>query len=72
MAAAPPARQPSTATGTPAAIPRATLPPCPQATKGRDSISFYTLPEYEEWREAHNTRGWSIKYYKVGRWGWGG
>lgn len=36
-----------------------------QATKGRESISFYTLPEYEEWKESNNTRGWTIKYYKV-------
>lgn len=41
------------------------LLPCMQATKGKESISFYTLPEYEEWRESHNTRGWTIKYYKV-------
>lgn len=37
-----------------------------QATKGRETLSFYTMPEYEEWKETHNTRGWSIKYYKVG------
>lgn len=37
-----------------------------QATKGREALSFYTIPEYEEWKETHNTRGWSIKYYKVG------
>lgn len=36
-----------------------------QATKGRESISFYTLPEYETWREnIKNPRGWKIKYYK--------
>jgi len=48
-----------------------------QATKGKQSISFYTMPEYEEWKENNSTRGWSIKYYKVGPswaglrgWGW--
>ena len=35
-----------------------------QATKGKESISFYSMPEYEEWKERHSTRGWSIKYYK--------
>lgn len=29
------------------------------------SRTFYTLPEYEAWREAHNhERGWENKYYK--------
>ena len=34
--------------------------------KGRDSISFYTLPEYDNWKEARggSVRGWKIKYYK--------
>lgn len=27
-------------------------------------MTFYTLPEYEQWKENTNTRGWSIKYYK--------
>ena len=36
-----------------------------QATKGKESISFYTLPEYEEWKDRTNLRGWNIKYYKV-------
>lgn len=35
-----------------------------QATKGKETITFYTLPEYEAWKEGTNTRGWSIKYYK--------
>lgn len=30
--------------------------------------SFYTMPEYEAWREGlTTTTGWDIKYYKV--WG---
>ncbi|KAL4420378.1 hypothetical protein ABPG77_002318 [Micractinium sp. CCAP 211/92] len=40
------------------------ITPIIKATKGNQSISFYTLPEYEEWRERNNTRGWTIKYYK--------
>lgn len=35
-----------------------------QATKGKETLSFYTLPEYEEWAESINTSGWRIKYYK--------
>jgi hypothetical protein len=49
--------------------------PPPQAKKGGRSQVFYTLPEYEAWREslgAAGTAGWDIKYYKggagVGRW----
>lgn len=39
-----------------------------QARKGRQTLSFYTLPEYEEWKDnlpGGSTRGWDIKYYKV-------
>jgi len=33
--------------------------------KGRNAISFYTLPEYERWKEENNDgKGWKIKYYK--------
>ena len=34
-----------------------------QATKGRQVLAFYSLPEYEAWKEAAGP-GWSIKYYK--------
>lgn len=34
-----------------------------QATKGRQTLAFYSLPEYEAWKEAAGP-GWSIKYYK--------
>ncbi|EGC34576.1 hypothetical protein DICPUDRAFT_4475, partial [Dictyostelium purpureum] len=30
---------------------------------GKNAISFYTLPEFLEWREK-NPKGWDIKYYK--------
>ena len=39
-----------------------------QAThKNGKVISFYTMPEYETWKESLDgrTSGWSIKYYKV-------
>jgi len=39
--------------------------PIVKATKGKKEIPFFTLPEYEAWREAEtNARGWSVKYYK--------
>jgi len=30
-------------------------------------LSFYTMPEYEAWKESlsGNASGWTIKYYKV-------
>ena len=40
------------------------ITPIIKATKGKESISFFTLPEYENWRESTNTKGWKIKYYK--------
>ncbi|KDD76869.1 subunit A of DNA gyrase/topoisomerase IV, partial [Helicosporidium sp. ATCC 50920] len=38
--------------------------PIIKATKGREQISFYTVPEYEAWCEERDRRGWSVKYYK--------
>lgn len=36
-----------------------------QATKRGRQLAFYTIPEYEEWREGENgAAGWEIKYYK--------
>ena len=36
-----------------------------QVTKGRDSLSFYSLPEFQEWKEAtENFHTWKVKYYK--------
>ncbi len=35
-----------------------------QVTKGKNTLSFYTLPEYEDWKENNNPAGWSVKYYK--------
>ena len=43
------------------------ITPIIKATKGKQSQVFYTLPEYDNWKEAANggtTRGWIIKYYK--------
>jgi DNA topoisomerase-2 len=38
-----------------------------QARKGNRTHVFYTMPEYESWRESlgqAGTGGWEIKYYK--------
>jgi len=41
------------------------ITPIVKATKGDREISFYTIPEYETWREQNNDgKGWTIKYYK--------
>ncbi|KAF9141358.1 DNA topoisomerase 2 [Mortierella sp. GBA39] len=41
------------------------ITPIIKATKGREKKAFYTLPEFEAWKESENgARGWRIKYYK--------
>ena len=38
--------------------------PIIKATKGGDTVSFFTLPEYEHWAENRNLKTYKIKYYK--------
>lgn len=42
------------------------ITPIVKVTKGRNSKTFFTLPQYEQWREStgNNAKGWKIKYYK--------
>ncbi|KAG1667004.1 hypothetical protein FOA52_014316 [Chlamydomonas sp. UWO 241] len=42
------------------------ITPIVKVTKGNQSKSFYTMPEYEEWKESigGSTKGWKLKYYK--------
>ena len=41
------------------------ITPIIKATKGREVRSFFTIPEYERWKESSDGgRGWTIKYYK--------
>lgn len=47
------------------------ITPIVKVTKGgetgrrRQELSFFTIPEYEAWKEANNNgKGWTIKYYK--------
>ncbi len=45
------------------------ITPIVKATKGKGSnkkeVSFFTIPEYERWKERNeNGKGWVLKYYK--------
>lgn len=40
------------------------ITPIVKVTKGKQSVSFFTIPEYEAWKEKNNSTGWKIKYYK--------
>jgi DNA topoisomerase-2 len=38
--------------------------PILKARKGSQELMFYNEGEYEIWKQANNTKGWNIKYYK--------
>ena len=41
------------------------ITPVVKVTKGSTVKSFYSLTEYQDWKEANNNgKGWNIKYYK--------
>ncbi|KAJ8748764.1 hypothetical protein K2173_011319 [Erythroxylum novogranatense] len=42
------------------------ITPIVKAKRGGETISFYSMPEYESWKESlrGNAKGWTIKYYK--------
>jgi len=42
------------------------ITPIVRVTKGKKSQSFFTIPEYEDWKEdqPNNAKGWGIKYFK--------
>lgn len=42
------------------------ITPIVKVTKGKQSKTFFTLPEYETWKEStgNDGKGWKIKYYK--------
>ncbi|KAL3807608.1 hypothetical protein ACHAXA_002546 [Cyclostephanos tholiformis] len=42
------------------------ITPIVKCTKGKKSETFFTLPEYETWKEStgNDAKGWNIKYYK--------
>lgn len=40
------------------------LTPILKASKGKSTISFYSIPEFNTWKAANSLNGWKIKYYK--------
>jgi DNA topoisomerase-2 len=40
------------------------LTPILKAMKGKTTLSFYSLPEFNQWKDANSLSGWKIKYYK--------
>lgn len=41
------------------------ITPIVKANKGTQQLAFFTMPEYEQWKESNNNgAGWRIKYYK--------
>jgi len=41
------------------------ITPIVKVTKGKRAKTFFTLPEYDNWKEENNdAKGWNIKYYK--------
>ena len=48
---------------------RSIITPIVKATRGKDVLSFYTLTEFEDWKNAaaadNTLNKYSIKYYKV-------
>ena len=42
------------------------ITPIVKCTKGKRSSTFYTLPQFAEWKEStgNDAKGWKIKYYK--------
>ena len=42
------------------------ITPIVKSTKGKKTHTFFTLPEYESWKEStgNDAKGWNVKYYK--------
>lgn len=40
------------------------LTPILKASKGKSVLSFYSIPEFNQWKEANSLNGWKVKYYK--------
>jgi DNA topoisomerase II len=38
--------------------------PIVKATKGKDTITFYNLTDYDKWKETPESSGYKVKYYK--------
>lgn len=42
----------------------AMLTPILKVTKGTQTKSFYTIQDFEQWKESTSMSGWTVKYYK--------
>jgi DNA topoisomerase-2 len=40
------------------------MTPIIKATKGKEVLPFYSIPQFDAWKEQNPVRGWHIKYYK--------
>ena len=40
------------------------LTPILKASKGKSTFSFYSIPEFNAWKDTNGLAGWKIKYYK--------
>ena len=40
------------------------LTPILKASKGQQTVSFYSIPEFNAWKDQNSLQGWKIKYYK--------
>ena len=40
------------------------LTPILKASKGKETMSFYSIPEFNAWKDTTEIHGWKIKYYK--------
>ena len=40
------------------------LTPILKALKGKSTISFYSIPEFNAWKDKNDLKNWKIKYYK--------
>ncbi|KAG0442401.1 DNA topoisomerase 2 [Dictyocoela muelleri] len=41
------------------------ITPIVRATRNKQTVEFFTIPEYEQWKaQNNNAKGWHIKYYK--------
>ena len=40
------------------------ITPIIKVSHGNQSVSFYNISNYEEWKSLHNDKKWKIKYYK--------
>jgi DNA topoisomerase-2 len=40
------------------------LTPILKASKGTQTVAFYSVPEFNAWKDQNSLQGWKIKYYK--------